>query len=89
MDNIIGSLTPGKRADLIVINTNALNLAPMTVPETLISSCTYPSNVETVFVDGRCLKRDGKLVGVDVPDFVRKANDALRKLEVRAGQPIQ
>jgi 5-methylthioadenosine/S-adenosylhomocysteine deaminase len=89
MDDIIGSLTPGKRADLIIINTNALNLAPLTVPETLISSCTYPSNVETVFADGRCLKRDGKLVGVDVPDFIEKANDALRKLEVRVGQRIQ
>ncbi len=89
MDDLIGSLTPGKRADLIVINTNALNLAPLTVPETLISSCTYPSNVEAVFVDGRCLKRDGKLVGVDVANFVRKANETLRNLEARVGRPIE
>jgi cytosine/adenosine deaminase-related metal-dependent hydrolase len=86
--DITGSLTPGKRADVIVINTGALNLAPLTVPETLISSCTYPSNVEAVFVDGRCLKRDGKLVGVDVAAFVQQANTTLRRLEARVGQAI-
>jgi hypothetical protein len=60
----------------------------MTVPETLVSSCVYPSNVETVFVDGICLKRDGALVGVDVDEVVDQANAALRRLEQRAGQKI-
>jgi cytosine/adenosine deaminase-related metal-dependent hydrolase len=89
LDQITGSLTPGKRADVIVINTSALNLAPLTVPETLLSSCTYPSNVETVFIDGRCLKENGQLVGVDVADVVLKANTSLRQLEKRVGQPIE
>ena len=89
LDRITGSLTPGKRADIIVINTSALNLAPLTVPETLLSSCTYPSNVETVFIDGRCVKENGQLVGVDVADVVLKANTSLRQLEKRVGQPIE
>ena len=89
IDNLTGSLTPGKRADLIIVNTSALNLAPLTVPETLLSSCTYPSNVETVFVDGRCLKEDSKLVGINIADFVRKANATLRALEARVGQSIE
>jgi 5-methylthioadenosine/S-adenosylhomocysteine deaminase len=89
LDHVTGSLTPGKRADLIVINTRALNLAPLTVPETLIASCTYPSNVEAVFIDGRCLKRDGKLVGVEVDEVVHQANAALRHLEARVGRPIE
>jgi 5-methylthioadenosine/S-adenosylhomocysteine deaminase len=89
LGDVTGSLTPGKRADVIVINARALNLAPLTVPETLVSSCVYPSNVETVFVDGRCLKRDGALVGVDVEAVVEQANSALHRLEQRAGQKIQ
>ncbi len=88
IDDITGSLKPGKRADLIIIDTKALNLTPVTVPETLIASCTYPSNVEAVFVDGRCLKRDGKLVGVDVDGFIEDANRTLRNLEARVGQSI-
>lgn len=89
IEGITGSLTPGKRADVIVIDTRqALNLTPVTVPETLVASCVYPENVEAVFVDGQCLKRDGKLVGVDVPAFIVEANQALRALEARVGQPI-
>jgi 5-methylthioadenosine/S-adenosylhomocysteine deaminase len=89
LGDITGSLTRGKRADVIVINTNSLNLAPLTVPETLVASCTYPSNVEIVFVDGRCLKSDGELVGVDVAAFVAEANLALKQLEARVGRAIE
>jgi cytosine/adenosine deaminase-related metal-dependent hydrolase len=89
LGDITGSLTPGKRADLIMINTRALNLAPLTVPETLVASCVYPSNVETVFVDGKCLKRDGRLVGVDVDAFIDRANATLRGLEARVGRHLE
>lgn len=89
IDDITGSLTPGKRADVIMINTRALNLAPLTVPETLVASCVYPSNVETVIVDGKCLKRDGRLVGVDVEAFVDRANQTLKRLETRVGRRIE
>jgi cytosine/adenosine deaminase-related metal-dependent hydrolase len=89
IDDITGSLTPGKRADIITINTRALNLAPLTVPETLVASCVYPSNVESVFVDGKCLKRDGRLLGVDVDEFVALANATLRNLEARVGRALE
>ena len=89
IDHVTGSLTPGKRADVIVIDTrNALNLTPLTVPETLVASCVYPDNVEAVFVDGRCLKRDHRLVGVDLPAFVGEANGALRALEAKVGRAM-
>jgi cytosine/adenosine deaminase-related metal-dependent hydrolase len=88
LGEVTGSLTPGKRADLIMIDTRALNLAPLTVPETLVASCVYPSNVEAVLVDGRWLKRDHRLVGVDAAEVVASANAALRRLEARVGQRI-
>lgn len=89
LGDVTGSLTPGKRADVIVINTVALNLAPWTVPETLLASCVYPSNVEAVFVDGHCLKRDGALVGVDVDTAVADANAAFARLRSRVSVPFQ
>lgn len=89
LSDLTGSLTPGKRADVILINARALNLAPLTVPETLVASCVYPSNVETVFVDGKCLKRDGRLINVDVDAFVDRANETLRRLEARVGRRIE
>src|SRR5262249_49535398 len=85
LGDVTGSLTPGKRADVIVIDTRAFNLVPFTVPETLVASCVYPTNVETVFVDGRCLKRDGSLVDVDVQAFAAEANEQFHDLEARVG----
>jgi cytosine/adenosine deaminase-related metal-dependent hydrolase len=85
IDHVTGSLTPGKKADVIVIDTRALNLAPFTVTETLIASCVTPANVEAVFIDGRCVKRDGKLVNIDPAAVVAEANAAFSALQGRVG----
>jgi len=71
IDDKVGSLKPGKRADLIAINTNALNMAVMTDPAHLVLEATGPENVDTVVVDGRILKRAGKLAAVDTPKLAR------------------
>jgi 5-methylthioadenosine/S-adenosylhomocysteine deaminase len=61
----VGSLSPGKRADVILLRATDLNLAPMNnVVETLVS-CAHAGNVDTVLVDGKAVKRDGKLIGID------------------------
>jgi 5-methylthioadenosine/S-adenosylhomocysteine deaminase len=61
----IGSLTPGKQADVIVIDPNALNFAPQLEQINQIVFNGQPDNVKWVFVAGRPLKARGKLVGVD------------------------
>src|SRR4030095_5621941 len=65
LDDRIGSLKPGKRADLIAISPNALNMAVVTDPAHLVLEATGPENVDTVVVDGRILKRGGKLAALD------------------------
>jgi adenine deaminase len=67
----IGSLTPGKEADLILIKTDALSLTPMNNPWGAVVYAAHPGNVDTVLVKGRVVKRDGKLQGADV-DKVRR-----------------
>jgi cytosine/adenosine deaminase-related metal-dependent hydrolase len=57
-----GSLTPGKKADVVVIDGSAVNVAPIIDPVAAVVCAADISNVETVIVDGRVLKRDGKLV---------------------------
>lgn len=78
LDGVTGSLTPGKQAGPTVINGRSLSLAPFTVPDTLVAMCVRPENVEAVFVAGHCLKRDHRLVGIDVPAEVAMADAALR-----------
>jgi len=77
-----GSLRPGKRADLIMVSTRGVNMGVFTDPAHLLVEAGQPANVDTVVVDGRILKRQGKLTHVDadrLTDETAAAFDALRK----------
>jgi cytosine/adenosine deaminase-related metal-dependent hydrolase len=80
----IGSLAPGKRADLIVIRKSDINMAPVGDPYYAIVFQGQPSNVDTVVVDGRILARGGKLIAVDVAKTVREAMESARAISERA-----
>jgi 5-methylthioadenosine/S-adenosylhomocysteine deaminase len=56
-----GSLTPGKQADVVVIDARALNMAPVIDPVAAVTLSADVSNVETVIVDGVTRKRDFRL----------------------------
>jgi cytosine/adenosine deaminase-related metal-dependent hydrolase len=57
-----GSITPGKKADLVIIDGSAVNVAPIIDPVAAVVCAADISNVETVLVDGVFRKRDGKLL---------------------------
>jgi hypothetical protein len=57
-----GSITPGKKADLVIIETKSPNVAPVIDPVATVVCAADISNVDTVIVDGKVLKRDGKLL---------------------------
>lgn len=57
-----GSITPGKKADLVIIDGHAVNVAPIIDPVGAVVCAADVSNVDTVMVNGVVLKRDGKLV---------------------------
>ena len=57
-----GSLTPGKKADVILIDATAPNVAPILDPVAAVTLSADVSNVETVIIGGEIRKRDGKLV---------------------------
>ena len=62
MDDRIGSLTPGKQADIILTRTDDINTCPVHDPvQTLIYMAT-PFNIDTVFVAGQIKKKGGKLI---------------------------
>lgn len=76
----VGSLTPGKRADLMVIDPAALNFAPRFDWVGQIVFNGRPENVDAVFVDGRALKLGGRLVDIDTDRVVREAEAAATRL---------
>ena len=78
----VGSLKAGKRADLIMVSTRAVNLGVFGDPAHMLVTAAQPSNVDTVMVDGRILKRGGKLTVMNAARIAAEAaaaNAALRK----------
>jgi 5-methylthioadenosine/S-adenosylhomocysteine deaminase len=56
-----GSLTPGKKADVVIIAGSAVNVAPIIDPVGAVVCAADVSNVKTVLVDGEILKEDFRL----------------------------
>ena len=77
--NRTGSLTPGKKADVVIIDGHALNTAPVIDPVAVVATAADVSNVDTVIIDGRVHKRDGKmLANLDGPrKLVEESKDYL------------
>jgi 5-methylthioadenosine/S-adenosylhomocysteine deaminase len=69
LDSQIGSLVPGKRADVIMVRTDGINMGVFTDPAHMLVEAAEESDVDTVVVDGRILKRGGKLTAL-VPEQV-------------------
>src|SRR5207249_232685 len=87
IDDNVGSLKAGKRADLIMVSTRDLNLGVFTDPAHMIVTATQPGNVDTVMIDGRILKRGGKLTALNVQQIVREAAAAKRSPPVTGRWP--
>ena len=81
-----GSLTVGKRADVILIRGNDVNVAPLANIETTVVQSATPANVDTVLVDGRIVKRHGKLVAYDVEKVVRDAKASSLRIRTATGR---
>jgi cytosine/adenosine deaminase-related metal-dependent hydrolase len=69
----VGTISPGKSADIIMIRSGDINLMPVIDPYAAIVAGSHPGNVDTVMVEGRILKQGGKLVGVDLADLRQRA----------------
>ena len=84
LDAVTGSLTPGKRADLILVATGHPNLGVLTDPAALLVTAAQPGNVDTVLADGQLLKRGGALVTLDGERVSAQAREALAGVRARA-----
>jgi cytosine/adenosine deaminase-related metal-dependent hydrolase len=82
IEDKVGSLKPGKRADLIMVQTNVITMGVFTDPTRVVIEAAEPSNVDTVVIDGRILKRNGKFTTLVPEQIVADAvltRDTVRK----------
>ena len=83
-----GSISVGKKADLLVIGTDRPNLLPLNYATGAVVMGAHPGNVEAVMVNGEFLKRDYALVGIDIEHLRRRANTLRDKLFERMGAHV-
>lgn len=81
----IGSLAPGKQADLILIRTEDINLYPSGNAFGTVVHAAERSNIDTVMIGGRVVKRDGKVLGVDSALLRAAIDESCRHLFAAAG----
>lgn len=84
ISSVTGSLTPGKRADLIAIDKGALNTMPVRNVDIMLTHSARPSDVDLVMIDGVVHKRDKRLVGLDVAALLSEAEQMITQLRTQA-----
>ncbi|HKP19466.1 MAG TPA: amidohydrolase family protein [Gaiellaceae bacterium] len=85
LEDRVGSLTPGKQADIVLLQANAINTAPMLDPIGTIVVFSDTSNVDSVFVAGKAVKRNGELVGHDLKRVFAQLEESRDYLLSNAG----
>jgi cytosine/adenosine deaminase-related metal-dependent hydrolase len=87
LDHKTGSLTPGKEADIIILDATAPNVAPLNNVPGAVVSLMDTSNVETVIVAGKVRKWKGQLLDVDMRHLRRQLERSRDYLFGAAGVP--
>src|SRR3954452_4922958 len=82
-----GSLTPGKRADIILVRTSDINMAPVGDPYEALVSLAQPYNVDTVIVNGRILRQSSQFTALDHRKIVQEGHEAAMMLRSRSSWP--
>ncbi|MEX0952231.1 MAG: amidohydrolase family protein [Nitriliruptoraceae bacterium] len=85
LDDRVGSLSPGKQADVILLRTDRLNVTPLNDPATAVVAGMHTGNVDTVLIAGRIMKQGGRLLHVDWPAVRRMAEESRDFVVDRSG----
>lgn len=85
LDHLVGSLEPGKAADIVVFDGDSPAMANVHDPYQKIAYCASPLDVKDVWVDGSRSVEDGEITTVDVARVVARSRELSRRLAKRAG----
>jgi 5-methylthioadenosine/S-adenosylhomocysteine deaminase len=87
LDGKTGTLTPGKEADILILDAEAINVAPLNQVPGAVVSLMERTNVETVIVAGKVRKRKGRLLDVNIPHLRRQLENSRDYIFAKAGVP--
>ena len=87
LEHQVGSLTPGKQADIVLLRADGLHLTPLNNPVAAVVTGAGPRDVDTVLVAGKLVKQNGKLLGVDLARIRNLLLDTRDHLYSKGGVP--
>jgi 5-methylthioadenosine/S-adenosylhomocysteine deaminase len=87
LENKTGSLTPGKEADISILDATAINVAPLNQVPGAVVSLMDRTNVETVVVAGKVRKWKGRLLDVDLNRLRSQLEDSRDYIFAKANVP--
>jgi cytosine/adenosine deaminase-related metal-dependent hydrolase len=87
LDHRTGSLTPGKEADIVLLDADALNVAPLNNAAGAVVTLMERTNVDTVIVAGRIRKWRGQLLGHDIGKLRAELTQSRDRIFAAAGIP--
>jgi adenine deaminase len=87
LEEKVGTLTPGKEADIIMLRMDQINVMPVNNVYGAIVQGMDTSNVDTVLIGGKIMKRQGNLVGVDLNRIRQQAEQSRDYIVEIAGWP--
>ena len=79
MDNKIGSLAIGKKADIITINLDKSHLSPIYNPYSHLVYAVNAGDVENVIINGKIVMRDREILGVNENEILREVDDFINR----------
>ncbi|KFY35298.1 hypothetical protein V494_06036 [Pseudogymnoascus sp. VKM F-4513 (FW-928)] len=84
LQHVIGSITPGKRADLLITRCDSTRMTPVHDPIAALVLYANASDIDTVFIDGELVKHKGLLTGVDWPKIRQELRDSATSIMGRS-----
>jgi 5-methylthioadenosine/S-adenosylhomocysteine deaminase len=84
LDRKIGSLVPGKQADMVMLRSDMLNIYPVHNLVAAIVSQASSANIDSVFVAGKAVKRNGRLLNTNLAELRQKAKKSTRHIFEKA-----
>jgi 5-methylthioadenosine/S-adenosylhomocysteine deaminase len=87
-DSKVGTLVPGKEADLLMLKADSIDIWPLNNAYGSVVGLMGPSHVEAVFIAGQVKKWRGSLVGVDMPKVLANMQEARDGVLKRANFPM-
>ncbi|KAH7378871.1 5-methylthioadenosine/S-adenosylhomocysteine deaminase [Cadophora sp. MPI-SDFR-AT-0126] len=84
LQDVIGSISPGKRADLLITRCDSTRMTPVHDPIAALVLYANASDINTVFIDGELVKHDGVLTGVDWPKIRQELRDSAMSIMERS-----